>query len=163
LQVCLLGNHDQGALFDPEALIRGPSGDLLDAESIENGGGTAPSDSDAGTSWANCRETTRKRSSCSSTAPPGTPERVCLPRRHYNRRKLEKIFALIQHYAFQGHTHVPGVFTESFQFYSPEEINGEYRLGDEKAMINVGSVGQPRDGKSAACYVRAGRRSSAVP
>jgi diadenosine tetraphosphatase ApaH/serine/threonine PP2A family protein phosphatase len=48
---------------------------------------------------------------------------------------------------------VPGVFTEGFRFYSPEELNQEYRLADEKAMINVGSVGQPRDGNPRACYV----------
>ena len=38
-------------------------------------------------------------------------------------------------------------------FYSPEELNQEYRLADEKAMVNVGSVGQPRDGNPQACYV----------
>jgi diadenosine tetraphosphatase ApaH/serine/threonine PP2A family protein phosphatase len=32
-------------------------------------------------------------------------------------------------------------------------LHGEYRLGEEKAMINVGSVGQPRDGDPRACYV----------
>ena len=71
----------------------------------------------------------------------------------YNKRKLEKIFALIPQYAFQGHTHVPGVFTESFNFFSPDELNNEYRLDRNKAMINVGSVGQPRDGDPRACYV----------
>ena len=71
----------------------------------------------------------------------------------YNKRKLEKIFALVPQYAFQGHTHVPGVFTESFNFFSPEELDNEYRLGQEKAMINVGSVGQPRDGNPRSCYV----------
>jgi hypothetical protein len=45
------------------------------------------------------------------------------------------------------------VFTESFQFYAPEEIDNEYTLGDGKLMINVGSVGQPRDGDNRACYV----------
>ena len=70
----------------------------------------------------------------------------------YNKRKLEKIFALVSQYAFQGHTHVPGVFTENFNFLSPEEINNEYRLTREKMMINVGSVGQPRDGNPRACY-----------
>jgi diadenosine tetraphosphatase ApaH/serine/threonine PP2A family protein phosphatase len=48
---------------------------------------------------------------------------------------------------------VPGVFTESFQFYAPEEIDNEYTLGEGKLMINVGSVGQPRDGDPRACYV----------
>ena len=45
------------------------------------------------------------------------------------------------------------MFTENFQFFSPDELNYQYRLGDEKAMINVGSVGQPRDGNPRACYV----------
>ena len=44
------------------------------------------------------------------------------------------------------------MFTENYQFFSPEELGYEYRLGDEKAMINVGSVGQPRDGNPNACY-----------
>ena len=66
---------------------------------------------------------------------------------------MEKIFALIQRYSFQGHTHVPGVFTEDCRFLSPDEIDYQYRLGDQKAMVNVGSVGQPRDGDPRACYV----------
>jgi hypothetical protein len=48
---------------------------------------------------------------------------------------------------------VPGVFTESMNYLSPEEINYTYHLGNEKAMMNVGSVGQPRDGDRRACYV----------
>ena len=71
----------------------------------------------------------------------------------YNHRKMERLFQLVEQYCFQGHTHVPGVFTEGFQFYAPEEIDNEYTLGDGKAMINVGSVGQPRDGDPRACYV----------
>jgi diadenosine tetraphosphatase ApaH/serine/threonine PP2A family protein phosphatase len=38
-------------------------------------------------------------------------------------------------------------------FLSPEELNYTYRLGDEKTMVNVGSVGQPRDGDPRSCYV----------
>ena len=34
---------------------------------------------------------------------------------------MERIFALVERYCFQGHTHVPGVFTENYQFFSPEE------------------------------------------
>ncbi len=71
----------------------------------------------------------------------------------YNQRKMEKIFSLIEHHCFQGHTHVPGVFTQGLNFLSPEEIGYEYRLADEKTMTNVGSVGQPRDGDPRACYV----------
>jgi diadenosine tetraphosphatase ApaH/serine/threonine PP2A family protein phosphatase len=71
----------------------------------------------------------------------------------YNQRKMEKIFSLIEHHCFQGHTHVPGIFTQSMNFISPEEVNYTYRLTDEKTMVNVGSVGQPRDGDPRSCYV----------
>ncbi len=66
---------------------------------------------------------------------------------------MERLFQLVEKYCFQGHTHVPGVFTEGYQFYAPEEIDHEYTLGDGKVMINVGSVGQPRDGDPRSCYV----------
>ncbi len=54
---------------------------------------------------------------------------------------------------FQGHTHVPGIFTESLEFFSPDEIDFEYKLDGRKTLCNVGSVGQPRDGDWRACYV----------
>jgi diadenosine tetraphosphatase ApaH/serine/threonine PP2A family protein phosphatase len=38
-------------------------------------------------------------------------------------------------------------------FVSPDEIGYQYQFGSEKAMVNVGSVGQPRDGDPRACYV----------
>jgi predicted phosphodiesterase len=71
----------------------------------------------------------------------------------YNRRKMERLFQLVERYSFQGHTHIPGVFTDDFRFFTPDEIACEYNLGEGKLMINVGSVGQPRDGDDRACYV----------
>ena len=71
----------------------------------------------------------------------------------YNQRKIERIFGFIQKYCFQGHTHVPGVFTENCRFYSPDDLSNEYELGDQKVMVNVGSVGQPRDNDPRSCYV----------
>ena len=65
----------------------------------------------------------------------------------------ERLFALIERYAFQGHTHVPGVFTEDGRFVSPDETGGRYPLASGKLMVNVGSVGQPRDGDPRSCYV----------
>jgi diadenosine tetraphosphatase ApaH/serine/threonine PP2A family protein phosphatase len=70
---------------------------------------------------------------------------------------MERIFALVERYCFQGHTHVPGIFTEQlpedlYQFHSPEELDYVYRLDDRKTLCNVGSVGQPRDGDWRACY-----------
>ncbi len=56
-------------------------------------------------------------------------------------------------YCFQGHTHIPGVFTEDLNFLAPEEIDFNYTLGGQKVLVNVGSVGQPRNGDNRASYV----------
>ena len=53
---------------------------------------------------------------------------------------------------FVGHTHVPGVFTTKGDFFTPKELDNVYDLSD-KALINVGSVGQPRDRDPRAGYV----------
>ncbi len=68
--------------------------------------------------------------------------------------KLTECFELIEHLCFVGHTHLPGVFLESCGFATPEDMGGELRVpNDKKLIINVGSVGQPRDRNPKACYV----------
>lgn len=55
-----------------------------------------------------------------------------------------------------GHTHVPGVFLDDPYFEPPDELPEPmvYSItNEEKAIINVGSVGQPRDRDARACYV----------
>ena len=47
---------------------------------------------------------------------------------------------------------IPGVFTRE-GYSSPGDLMGLYMLSDELALVNVGSVGQPRDGNPQACYV----------
>jgi diadenosine tetraphosphatase ApaH/serine/threonine PP2A family protein phosphatase len=71
----------------------------------------------------------------------------------YNQKKMEKLFSLVPQGCFQGHTHVPGVFTESRNFMTPEDLNSVYPYDGQKFMVNVGSVGQPRDGDNRPCYV----------
>jgi diadenosine tetraphosphatase ApaH/serine/threonine PP2A family protein phosphatase len=154
-QVCLLGNHDQGALFDPEG-FNSPAERAIfwTRMQLENGNGSAD---DRQKRWDFLGELPRSHQEDKFLFVHGSARNplneYVFPEDIYNRRKLEKIFALIPRYAFQGHTHVPGVFTEQFQFHSPEEINHEFTLGEEKVMVNVGSVGQPRDGNPKACYV----------
>jgi predicted phosphodiesterase len=154
-KVCLLGNHDQGALFDPEG-FNSPAERAIfwTRMQLENGNG---SPTDRQKRWDFLGELPRNHQEDKFLFVHGSARNplneYVFPEDIYNRRKLEKIFALIPRYAFQGHTHVPGIFTEQFQFLSPEEINQEYCLGEEKVMINVGSVGQPRDGNPKSCYV----------
>lgn len=69
--------------------------------------------------------------------------------------KLRLIFAQVDHLAIVGHTHVPGVFTDEPDFYPPDEIGDGcvYKFVEgERAIINVGSVGQPRDHDPRASY-----------
>ena len=62
-----------------------------------------------------------------------------------NPNKFGPIFDRVERICFCGHTHVPGVFLEGPDFYSPEELDHRFELGSERAVVNVGSVGQPRD------------------
>ncbi len=154
LDVCILGNHDEAVLFDPVGF------NLVALRAIL---------------WT--RDQLKRRRGESVAAMRHQDFLGALPRIHtegdfmfvhgsprdpineyvfeddvYNPQKMEALFDRIERYCFQGHTHMPGVFTRR-EFFSPEECNFQYRLTDEKVMINVGSVGQPRDGDPRACYV----------
>ncbi len=57
---------------------------------------------------------------------------------------------------FVGHTHVPGIFYDDPYFEPPDELTEpfHYEICEfERAIINVGSVGQPRDRDPRASYV----------
>jgi len=45
------------------------------------------------------------------------------------------------------------VFTEDIEFLHPSQIGNRYQVGEKKVLINVGSVGQPRDGDPRSSYV----------
>jgi len=154
-RVCLLGNHDQGALFDPEGFNSGAERAIFWTRNQLESSDSNMRDQDR--RWDFLGELPRDYQEDDLLFVHGSARNplneYVFPEDIYNRRKLEKIFALVRRYAFQGHTHVPGVFTENFNFISPEDLGCEYHLSDEKAMINVGSVGQPRDGDPRSCYV----------
>ncbi len=64
-------------------------------------------------------------------------------------------FACVEWICFCGHSHRPGVVTEQYHWWRPAELeNNTYVINrGVKTIINVGSVGQPRDGDSRSCYV----------
>ena len=71
-----------------------------------------------------------------------------------NPARIAGCFDRFSHVCFVGHTHVPGVFLEAPDFYSPDEVGNAYEVvSARKALINVGSVGQPRDRDPRASYV----------
>ncbi|MBN1256580.1 MAG: metallophosphoesterase family protein [Planctomycetes bacterium] len=69
--------------------------------------------------------------------------------------KLAPQFDMFDRYCFVGHTHVPGVFELGKPFVTPEDMFKSIFIMEKtsKAIVNVGSVGQPRDRDPRACYV----------
>jgi len=71
-----------------------------------------------------------------------------------DRVKVRVLFERVKHICFVGHTHLPGVFLDEPDFYLPAELGDVYPIVEhEKAIINIGSVGQPRDKDNRASYV----------
>jgi len=151
--ICLLGNHDQASLFDPEGFNSSAERAIFwTREQLEN-----PKITGMDERWDFLNSLPKIHREDDFVFVHGSPKNplneYVFQEDIYNERRMERLFSAIPMCSFQGHTHVPGVFTEDREFYSPNEINMRYTLGEKKAMINVGSVGQPRDRDSRACYV----------
>lgn len=154
-KVTIQGNHDQAAIIDPDGfnpvalqavywtrdqLDRGPGGPTK-----RNG------------RWDFVGALPRTFNEGDYLFVHGSPREptneYVFPEDIYNQRKMDALFGRIQKYCFQGHTHLPGIFTEDYRFITPEECGYKWPLTEQKVMINVGSVGQPRDMDSRSCYV----------
>jgi predicted phosphodiesterase len=69
-------------------------------------------------------------------------------------QKAIDIFDKIQRLSFCGHTHRPGVVTEGYVWRKPHDFENMTATidKDSKTLVNVGSVGQPRDNNPLGCY-----------
>lgn len=68
--------------------------------------------------------------------------------------KLRSIFKTVERVLFIGHTHLPVVISDSLETFVPGEEGNDFHLApDRKYIVNVGSVGQPRDRDVRACYL----------
>jgi len=154
-KLCILGNHDQAAMFDPDGFNPVALRAIYwTREQLEAGGGSQKQINDR---WDFLGELPRLKEEGDFLFVHGSvrepTNEYVFPEDVYDSRKLGELFKRINKYVFQGHTHIPGVFTEGGEFLSPDECDYEYRLVGDKVMINVGSVGQPRDGIPDASYV----------
>ena len=149
----IMGNHDQAALFDPEGFnpvaLRAIywTRDRLDAGVL----------SVVNKRWDYLSELPKLHHQDKFMFVHGSPRdptnEYVFPETIYDKNKMENIFTRVTQYCFQGHTHMPGVFTPDLEFIKPAQCEGVFALGKEKLMVNVGSVGQPRDEDNRACYV----------
>ena len=153
--VCILGNHDQGALFDPEGFSSGAERAIFwTRQRLEAGTGEPQQNRKRWDFLSELPRTFRENGSLYVHGSARNPlNEYVFPEDIYNVRKMDKIFTLVDRYCFQGHTHVPGIFTADHRFFSLQDLGQQYELGTTKVFLNVGSVGQPRDGDPRACYV----------
>jgi predicted phosphodiesterase len=152
-KMTLLGNHDQGAKLDPDEFNIGALRAILwTSEQLESPADRAK-DRRREFLMGLPRSYTDGQFLFVHGSPRNPLSEYVFPEDIYNHRKIERLFELVDRYCFQGHTHIPGIFTEDYRFFRPEEIDFEYTLGEGKLMVNVGSVGQPRDDDDRACYV----------
>jgi diadenosine tetraphosphatase ApaH/serine/threonine PP2A family protein phosphatase len=156
----VMGNHDEGALFDPVGYS--PTAERAiywTREQLDRADGRADA------RWEFLGSLPKAHQEGDFLFVHGSPRdplhEYVFPEDMYNERKMGRIFPLIPRYCFVGHTHIASVFTEEpggepdrFNCTMPEEFEEDsFRLDGRKALINVGSVGQPRDGNPRACYV----------
>ena len=152
--VCVLGNHDQAALFDPEGFnpvaLRAV---YWTRDQLERGPGGSGA---INKRWDFLGELPRMHVEPGYMFVHGSPREptneYVFPEDVYNQRKMENLFGRVERYCFQGHTHIPGVFTQGGEFVTPEDCSYEFKLSKDKLLCNVGSVGQPRDLDPRACY-----------
>ncbi len=146
-QVCLMGNHDFAVLYEPYNFnSSAESACFWTRQQFE-------SDTDAQRRthrWKHLGNLPVRYRTDDFIAVHASPRRpineYIFPDEVYtNPGKFVSIFDRVEKLCFVGHTHVPGVFLEGPDFFSPDELDYRFDLAGEKAIINVGSVGQPRD------------------
>lgn len=163
---CVLGNHDSSALFDPEGFNAAAEQAIFWTRNQLETRDSAATDGDSGQPTQARR---RMDFLCGLPrsiregnllfvhgSPRGPTNEYVMPEDSQNQKKMEKLFSLVPRLCFQGHTHVPGVFTTAGEFVRPAAMEeGVYDVSDpgKRLMINVGSVGQPRDLDPRSCYV----------
>jgi diadenosine tetraphosphatase ApaH/serine/threonine PP2A family protein phosphatase len=89
---------------------------------------------------------------------PSDPVReYMLPRDITDAAKLKRNFAAMKRdLCFVGHSHVPAIYYQDGTLFRPNGTDGPYDLQispKKRAIVNVGSVGQPRDGDPRLSYV----------
>ena len=161
LKVCLLGNHDQAIIFDPEGFnMIAEAAVFWSRERLEaERGPKAMARLDF---IGELPRIFRQEPFLFVHGSPRNPlSEYVFPEDKDDKEKMAKLFSLVPQYCFIGHTHVPGVFVDrsgstDYQYLSFKEIQDNYDcrypLGEQKLIVNVGSVGQPRDSDSRLCY-----------
>lgn len=150
----ILGNHDQASIFDPEGFNPVALRAIFWTRQQLELDTSNPAQADK--RWDFLGELPRRHDEGKYLFVHGSPRdptnEYVFPEHIYEKNRMESLMKRFDQYCFQGHTHIPGMFTESGNFVPPAQQDHFFQLGDEKCMFNVGSVGQPRDEDARACF-----------
>lgn len=155
--ICLKGNHEEALLTSPEDFNPKARAAIEWTHSeITNGGGR-----EAGMAyWDFLGELEAMRTDDVAMFAHGSPREpvreYMLPRDIQDTAKMAANFAaMTRDVCFVGHSHVAAVYYEDGRLYTPIGTEGPYALSTgpgRRAIVNVGSVGQPRDGDPRLSY-----------
>ncbi len=155
--VCLKGNHEDALLTSPEDFNpKARAAIEWTHHEITSGGGKETGyaywDFIGDLSASGCDDIAMY-----AHGSPREPVReYMLPRDIHDHPKMRANFeAMERNVCFVGHSHVPAVYYEDGRIYTPSDTEGPYGLGigpERRAIVNVGSVGQPRDGDPRLSY-----------
>jgi diadenosine tetraphosphatase ApaH/serine/threonine PP2A family protein phosphatase len=155
----IMGNHEHGAMFDGTAADFNPRAraaiewtkDQINSRQHPQGENNA-----LWTFIDNMLQSHRENGVLLVHGSPRDPVReYMLPRDAEDLKKMAECYARMEDpLCFVGHSHVPGVYIEGEGFFTPTQLDNQFvpRPG-KKAIVNIGSVGQPRDGDTRSSYV----------
>ena len=154
-EVTLLGNHEEACMYHPEGFNERARIALEWTRDQLNRRDTPPEENYKLWSLIGAMPTTHQIDNALLVhGSPRDPVReYMLPRDAQDLGKMREVFERMPcDFCFVGHSHVPGVYTEQPAFLTPSRYPDGYRRTQGKALVNVGSVGQPRDGDTRASY-----------
>ena len=160
---CVLGNHDYAVLYEPTDFnYRAEQAILWTRKILETRKDTERNNERwhylSGLPLRHSREINLSASTVTIDFVHASPRRpiheyIFTDDVYTNPAKVRTLLDRVKRVCFVGHTHMPGVFLDGPDFYLPEKLGSVYSmLEEEKAIINIGSVGQPRDRDNRASY-----------
>jgi len=159
---CLLGNHDEALFIEPRDFGANAKKSIEWQRTLLEPGPNATAEDKERWSWLKTLTPLHKDLNIEFVhASPRDPIYEYVLREDFHdaglgpTQKAKDIFAAMDWICFCGHSHRPGVVAEDYKWWRPSELENAAATIKRgfKTIVNVGSVGQPRDGIPDACYV----------
>jgi len=151
----LLGNHEEGILYLPVGFNWKAEASAWWTKDVLRSKRCSPRDN--AMLWTYLQSMPRFKEEADvlyvHASPLDPTKEYVMPEAGLHREYMQTLFKRIKRVSFGGHTHLPGVFFPDKPFQMQSSIPPAFPVTGGKFFVNVGSVGQPRDGDTRACYV----------